>query len=287
MKKSDEIREDRRKRVEADGSLCGEMNGLVELMKILREPGGCPWDRKQTHESLRPYLLEETFEVIDCIDEGRYDDLREELGDLLLQIVFHAQIAAEEGRFAVQDCIRSIREKLIERHPHIFEDIELNTADQVRDQWERIKLNNHKDSDDQPRSTLGGVPKSLPALTRAFRIQEKMAGVGFDWDDAVGAYRKLCEEVEEFGDAIATEKEEDIEEELGDILFSAVNTARLMGFGAEEALRKTTAKVIKRFTLMEHLIENDRKELTSLSLEEMDSFWERVKKNEKKTAPPE
>ncbi len=264
------------KEIQGDGTLCGEIEALVSLMRILREPGGCPWDRKQTYKSLRPYLLEETYEVIDCIDKENYDNLREELGDLLLQIVFQAQIASEEGRFTFIDNIRAIREKLIQRHPHVFGEVKLDTAQQVRDQWERIKLDNH-DNDKQPKGTLGGVPRYLPALTRAFRVQEKMAGVGFDWEEPGGAVKSLREEVEEFAEAIKKGDPNEIEEEIGDILFSVVNTARLAGFGAEEALRRTTEKVIERFTKLEARVEADRKSLTELSLDELDAYWNIIK----------
>lgn len=267
-----------------DNTLCGEMEALVAVMRRLRAPGGCPWDRKQTHDSLRPYLLEETYEVIDCIDRGDYDGLRGELGDLLLQIVFHGQIAEEEGHFSITDSVRAIRKKLIERHPHVFGDVTLQTADEVRDQWEKIKLGN-ENGPHGGKGTLDGVPPGLPALTRAYRVQEKMAGVGFDWESADGALLKLREELEEVTEAMRSQNSERVAEEIGDMLFSMVNAARLAGYGAEEALRRSTGKVIARFKTMEKLAHKEGNSLTDLSLEEMDLYWERAKRLEKGESP--
>ena len=269
-----------------DGSLGGEIEALEAIMRRLREPGGCPWDRKQTHESLRPYLLEETYEVIERIDSGDFDGLREELGDLLLQIVFHARLAGEKGRFQLVDSVRAIREKLIERHPHVFGGPKLDTADEVRDQWEKIKLNNSADKDEKPKGTLDGVPAAVPALTRAFRVQEKMAGVGFDWENPHDALEKLDEEMKEASEAILAGNREHAEEEIGDLLFSVVNAARLAGFGAEESLRRSTEKIIKRFQQMEKMIAEDGHALAELSLEQLDGYWERAKLKEKGGARP-
>ncbi len=267
---------------EGDGTLSGEIEALVKIMSRLRAPGGCPWDRKQTHRSLRPYLLEETYEVLECLDRDDLDGLKEELGDLLLQIVFHAQIADEEERFNLTDSIKSIRLKLIERHPHVFGDLKLETADQVRDNWEKIKLNNSDKK--RKKTTLSGVPSALPALTRAFRVQEKMAGVGFDWENPEGAIDKLREEIEEASEAILEKKQEEAEEEIGDLLFSVVNAARLAGFGAEEALRRSTEKVIARFTDLERMVKKDNKDLTEMTLEEMDKYWDKAKEREKSSS---
>ncbi len=266
-----------------DGTLCGEITALEAIMRRLREEGGCPWDRRQTHESLRPYLLEETYEVIERIDRGDYDGLREELGDLLLQIVFHARLAEEEGRFRLADSIRAIREKLIERHPHVFGGRVLETPDEVRDQWEKIKLeNNGGEKDAASRGTLDGVPAALPALTRAFRVQEKMAGVGFDWPSADGALDKLREEVEEASEAVLSGDRERAEEEIGDLLFSVVNAARLTGIGAEEALRRSTEKVIARFKQVERMAAEDGKSVGELPLEALDAYWDRAKEWERR-----
>lgn len=263
-----------------DGTLCGEMQALAEVMRILREPGGCPWDRKQTHKSLRPYLLEETYEVLERIDRGDYDGLREELGDLLLQIVFHARLAEEKGRFTLADNARAIREKLLRRHPHVFGDVKADTADEVRDRWEKIKLEDSA-APEADKDVLAGVPTALPALTRAFRVQEKMAGVGFDWPSSQGALEKLDEEANEVREAVASGDRERAEEEIGDLLFSVVNAARLSGFSAEEALRRSTEKVIGRFRTLQRLAGEDGHRLSELSLEVMDRYWDRAKELER------
>jgi len=248
-------------------------------MRILREPGGCPWDRAQTHQTLRPYLLEEAYEALEAIDQGDLAALREEMGDLLLQIVFHARMAEEAGHWTLGDVIRGIREKMLERHPHVFGDLKLSTPDQVRDEWEKIKLR-HNGGNEERKSTLGGVPRILPSLTRAFRVQEKMAGVGFDWPDATGAIDKLREELEETVEAVLSRDRDHAEEEIGDLLFSVVNAARLSGFSAEDALRRSTDKVIHRFQRMEQLAEREGGRLAGLSLEEMDRYWEKAKLEE-------
>ncbi len=265
--------------VHGDGTAGGEMEALVAVMKHLRAKDGCPWDRAQTHESLRPYLLEETYEVLSAIDAGDMDELRDELGDLLLQLVFHAEIEVEKGGFTAADSIRAIREKLIRRHPHVFGERKLNTPEQVRDVWEKIKLAD-KGETDTPKSVLSGVPNVLPALTRAFRVQEKMAGVGFDWPDASGALEKLSEEMEEVSEAVLSGDRDHAEEELGDVLFSAVNAARLAGFAAEDALRRSTDKVIKRFQSIERLTAEDGYDVHELNLEQLDAYWDKAKEIE-------
>lgn len=264
-----------------DGTIGGEMEALAAVMRRLRARNGCPWDRAQTHESLRPYLLEEAYEVLAAIDGGDSDALRGELGDLLLQIVFHAQIAAEHDRFALADSIRAIREKLLHRHPHVFGDRKLETPGEVRDAWEKLKLADETNGE-PPRSVLEGVPKSLPALVRAFRVQEKMAGVGFDWPNASGALEKLAEEMKEVSAAVLSGDRDHAEEELGDLLFSAVNAARLAGIAAEDALRRSTEKVIRRFQAIERLVREDGCELTDLTLDQLDAYWDRVKELERR-----
>jgi len=265
----------------SDGSVGDEMRALKAVMDILRGENGCPWDLKQTHQSLRPYLLEETYEVLECIDENNIEGLREELGDLLLHIVFHARIAEEKQLFSLEESIRSIREKMIQRHPHVFSDMNLTTPDEVSEEWERVKLRTNGDKETK-KSSLGGVPKVLPALIRAFRVQEKMAGVGFDWPSPQGALDKLNEEMEEASEAILSGDRDHAEEEIGDLLFSVVNAARLSGFSAEEALRISTDKVINRFRTLEKLATEDGHKLGELSLEVMDSYWDKAKKLERK-----
>lgn len=266
-----------------DGTVGGEMEALVAVMRRLLAEDGCPWDRAQTHESLRPYLLEETYELLDAIDSGDMTELRDELGDVLLQIVFHAQIEAEKGGFTVVDSIRAIREKMLHRHPHVFGERKLDTPNEVRDAWEKIKLEDKKnDQPEEPNSVLSGVPKTLPSLTRAFRVQEKMAGVGFDWPDASGALEKLAEEMDEVADAVLNGSRDEAEEELGDLLFSAVNAARLAGFAAEDALRRSTEKVIRRFQTIERLTAADGHNVHDLNLEELDSYWDKAKEIERR-----
>jgi MazG family protein len=265
--------------VQSDGTIGGEMEALAAVMRRLRAEDGCPWDRAQTHESLRTYLLEETYEVISAIDAGDMAELRDELGDLLLQVVFHGQIASENGSFSVVESIRAIREKMIRRHPHVFGGNKLETPDEVRDLWEKIKSEDKGESE-KTKSALSGVPVALSALTRAFRVQEKMAGVGFDWPDAAGALEKLSEEMDEVTEAVLSGDRDQAEEELGDLLFSAVNAARLAGFAAEDALRRSTEKVISRFKTIERLTGQDGHSVHDLSLEKLDVYWDKAKEIE-------
>jgi MazG family protein len=218
-----------------------ELYRLVDVMKRLRSPGGCPWDREQTHESLKPYLLEEAYEVLSAIDMHDDEELKEELGDLLLQIVFHAQLADEENRFSIDDVAESIVKKLIRRHPHVFSEVKVNGSEEVLQNWEKIK------KDEGKKSALDGVPPTLPALLKARRVQEKAKRVGFDWDNAEGAFEKVVEEVNELKKAIVEGKKGSVEEELGDLLFSIVNVSRFLDVDAEDALRKTIHKFMVRF----------------------------------------
>lgn len=271
---------------QSDGTLGGEIEALAELMRVLRSPEGCAWDAEQTHRSLRPYLIEETYEVLEKLDAGDMEGLREELGDLLLQIVYHTTLAEEKERFNFSDVARGIREKMIRRHPHVFGDVEARDYNAALHAWEKIKLED-KEGDGEVREengTLSGVPKALPALTRAFRVQEKMAGVGFDWPNAQGALDKLDEEMQEAREAILSGDPEHAEEEIGDLLFSVVNAARLSGFSAEEALRRSTEKVILRFRELETLAQADGHKLSDLTLEILDKYWEKAKLKEKNGA---
>jgi tetrapyrrole methylase family protein/MazG family protein len=251
-----------------------EFARLVEIMSILRGEGGCPWDREQTHKSLRPYLLEETYEVLDKIDSGQLEDLAGELGDLLLQIVFHAQIGKEEGAFTIEDVSRRINEKLIRRHPHIFGNAEARTPEEVKHRWEEIKLN------EGSKSVLNGVPSAQPALNRAFRIQEKAAGVGFEWTDIKGVWEKLEEELEELKTASATGDGTEIEDEIGDILFSMVNLSRFLGVNPEDALRGTIRKFVQRFRYVESEMKKAGKVMTQANLDVMDGFWNDAKNHD-------
>jgi tetrapyrrole methylase family protein/MazG family protein len=270
---------------------------LIELMAALRAPTGCPWDRKQTHESLKPYLLEETYEVLETIDQHDHAKLREELGDVLLQVIFHAQIAAEAGAFTTEDVIDTLATKLIRRHPHVFgngnQRDTITNSQQVLSQWEEIKRS-EREAVGSPHSALDGVPKTLPALLRAFQTQARAARVGFDWpqsDAGLGQILgKILEEIGELRDALAhgrSETEpahgqpsgpEPIEAELGDILFSLVNLARFLTVNPEEALRRATNRFIDRFHLMEAQAAEQGRALPDMTLAEMDALWDEAKR---------
>jgi len=249
-------------------------------MARLRGEGGCPWDKQQTHATLKPYLVEETYEVLEAIDTGSPEKLREELGDLLLQIVFHAQIAREEGHFDLEGVARAINEKLIRRHPHVFGDRRVKGVDEVLVNWERLKEDEYAE---ERSSALAGVPSALPALMRAQKLQAKAAKVGFDWPDLAGALSKLEEELREFL-AVLAEAEPDrgrLMDEFGDLLFALVNVARFLAIDAEEALRQTTEKFCRRFRHIEEAAHTRGRRLTEMELAEMDTFWEEAKKLEK------
>ena len=250
---------------------------LARVMERLRAENGCPWDRKQTHESLKPYLIEEAYEVISAIDSGNDDELKEELGDLLLQIVFHAQIAKEEDRFDIDDVAKTIVEKLIRRHPHVFGDVKVSGSDEVLQNWEKIKKEEGKES------IFDGVPEGLPSLLKARRVQEKAKRVGFDWDNIEGTLDKVKEEFDELSEAIKIGKKEKISEEFGDLLFSLVNVSRFLDIDAEDSLRQTIEKFMKRLKNVEKIIKNKgSKDLKNYTLNELDEIWEDVKRKEKK-----
>jgi MazG family protein len=248
---------------------------LVGVMRRLLAPNGCPWDREQSFETLRKYALEEACEVIDAIDSGNRDALREELGDLLLQVVFQAELLRAEGKFAIDDVIAGIVEKLVTRHPHVFGDVKADTADEVLTNWEKIKA-----KEKQGRGILAGVPRSLPALVRAQRIGEKVSRVGFDWSDSRGSFDKVREEISELESAIASGSAKDTEEELGDVLFALVNLARHTEVDAEGALRRTIDKFTQRFAHVEERVKENHGgfgEAGKLPLETLDAYWEEAK----------
>jgi len=249
---------------------------LVDLMERLRSPDGCPWDRKQTPRSLKPFLIEECFEVVDALEEGSPDKVREELGDLLFQIVFHARIAEEEGRFTINDVITAIIEKMTRRHPHVFGRSRLSTDREVLAAWEEIKKK--EKGHEERKSILEGVPRNLPSLLRAHRIQERAARVGFDWNHLNEALPKLDEELAEFKDSLREENAAKVEEELGDLFFTLVNISRFLGVDPEEALRKTISKFVRRFRYIEEQAADAGKALSDMTLEEMDALWELAKK---------
>lgn len=249
---------------------------LLEVMKILRGPEGCPWDREQNHDSLIPYLVEESYEVIEAIESQDMYNLAEELGDLLLQIVFHAQVAQEGGEFSYQEVLRGIIEKMVRRHPHVFGDLAVEDSAEVLQNWEQIKK---EEKQNEENKEFFDFPKGLPALMLATKTQKKVAKVGFDWSDAEGPLTKIYEELEELKGAM--QRGLGIEEEFGDILFACVNLSRFLKVNSEDALRKTVQKFQRRFLEMARLAEEDGHKLEDLTLEEMDSYWEKVKIKEK------
>jgi len=247
-------------------------------MGQLRAPDGCPWDKKQTHETLKPYLIEESYEVLDAIDSGDDTELTDELGDVLLQVVFHAQLASETGRFTVDDVARAISDKLERRYPHVFGDVQADDAATVVKNWEAIKAQEKENKGSKPSSHLNGVARHLPALLRAEKIQKKAARVGFDWDKLEDVTAKAREEVAEFADTLeSSETLTRVEEELGDLLFSLVNVARFVGVCPEEALTKTNQKFISRFEYIEEKLAEQGLTPDEATLEQMDGFWEEAK----------
>ncbi len=244
-------------------------------MAQLRGPDGCPWDRKQTPESLKPFLVEECYEVVDALEDGSPDKVKDELGDLLFQIVFHARIAEEQGEFTIQDVITAIHEKMTRRHPHVFGDEKLTTDKEVLANWEEIKKK-EKGHEDR-KSILEGVPKELPSLLRAHRIQERAARVGFDWNHLNEALPKLDEEIAEFKESLREENAGKIEEELGDVFFTLVNISRFLGVNPDEALRKTISKFIHRFRYIEEQAAEAGRSLNDMTLDEMEKLWQEAK----------
>jgi tetrapyrrole methylase family protein/MazG family protein len=252
-------------------------DSLLDVMARLRGEHGCPWDKEQTRDSLKPYLIEEAYEVLEALDGGRRDALLEELGDLLFQVVFHAQMARESGEFTMADVLERLVAKMVRRHPHVFGDRTVTTAQEALSQWERIK---HAEGGGGARSVLDGLPRSLPALLRARRIQEKAARVGFDWKTPEAAWAKVNEELAESEAALASGDAGKLQEEFGDLLFALVNVARLLGLDAEGCLQQAVEKFRRRFVRMEAEIAAEGKRLTQASLEEMDRSWELVKGDE-------
>jgi len=252
-----------------------QVHRLVELMARLRAEGGCPWDREQTHESLKPYLLEECYEVLEAVDSGHPAKLCEELGDLLLQIVFHAELAAEEGRFDLQAIARCIADKLEHRHPHVFGTVQVRDSDEVVDNWEVLKRAEPRNADRA--SALDGVPHVLPALARATAVQKAAAKVGFDWPDAAGPAAKVEEELQELAAAREQADVRRTADEWGDLFFALVNLTRFARVDAEEALRVATQRFEERFRAVERMADEQGRQLSAMTLEEMDVLWEAVK----------
>jgi len=253
----------------------GALKAFERLLTIMDElRAKCPWDRKQTLESLRHLTIEETYELSDAIIEADLPEIKKELGDLALHIVFYAKIASEKQAFDIADVLNSICEKLIIRHPHIYGDVDANDAETVERNWEQIKL---KEKGNSKKTVLGGVPKSLPALVKAMRIQDKARGVGFDWENKKQVWEKVQEEMEEFRVEEEASKQEEMQEEFGDLLFSLVNYARFTGINPEEALERSNKKFIKRFNYLEEKAKQEGKALGDMTLNEMDAYWNEAK----------
>ena len=252
------------------------IDNLLQIMSQLRHPeDGCPWDVEQNFESIAPYSIEEAYEVQEAITNGDYENLKEELGDLLLQVVFHSQIAKEAKLFAFDEVIDSICKKMIDRHPHVFGDAKADAAFHAKQNWEAEK---HKEKG--RKSRLDGVPNTLPALIRAERLQQKASYAGFDWEKIEQVWEKVHEEILELKEAEASGKKQDIEEEIGDLIFAIVNLSRHLTISSEDALRKTNQKFVRRFKKVEEGIKAKGKELNEASLEEMDLIWNEAKNNE-------
>jgi nucleoside triphosphate diphosphatase len=252
---------------------------LVRIMALLRAPGGCPWDRKQTFDTIKAYLLEESYEVMDAIDRRDWPGLTEELGDLLLQPVFLAEMAAEDGLFNISDALEAINQKLIRRHPHVFADASAETPEDVKQRWDEIKGQEKAEKGHAaPESVLDGVPRNLPALVEAEKISQKAAGVGFEWPSIDGVVDKLQEEVRELADARSTQRQEHVEHEVGDLLFTLVNIARFLKVDPEQALRKTNGRFRTRFA---H-VEREGGTAPDTALDRMEQLWQEAKEREKK-----
>nr|WP_255724841.1 nucleoside triphosphate pyrophosphohydrolase [Tenacibaculum sp. Mcav3-52] len=242
---------------------------MLDIMDDLREK--CPWDKKQTLQSLRHLTIEETYELADAILDNDLQEIKKELGDVLLHIVFYAKIGSEKQAFDIADVANSISDKLIDRHPHIYSDVVVENEEDVKKNWEKLKLKEGK------KSVLEGVPKSLPAVVKANRIQDKVAGVGFDWEEPHQVWEKVQEELSELNDEIKNNNQEKIEKEFGDVLFSMINYARFIGVNPENALEKTNKKFINRFQFLEEAAKKEGKQLSDMTLAEMDVHWENSK----------
>jgi MazG family protein len=247
-----------------------EFEQFVAIVRRLRRE--CPWDREQTHESIRHSLIEETYEVVEAIDTNNMEELKSELGDLFLHVIFHAVIAEQDNEFTLKDILKSISEKLVRRHPHVFGDVKAETSQQVKKNWEKLKLREGRNS------AIEGVPKELPALLRAHRLQDKASKVGFDWERKEDAWRKVEEEVHELHRAIERNNSSQTESEFGDLLFALVNYSRFIGVNPENALRQTVEKFIQRFHYIERKLKEQGKDIHASSLEEMDTLWDEAKK---------
>ena len=257
------------------GEVGNQFEELVKIVSELRAPDGCPWDREQTNQSLLPYFIEEAYELIESVDEKNWENVKEELGDLLLHVVFQGSIAEQDGKFQLVESLITVNEKLISRHPHVFGDAQADEAFHAKQNWEAAK---HKEKGRDSR--LDGVPKNLPALVRAQRLQQKASYAGFDWDKVEQVWEKIHEEILELKEAQLSNNKKHIEEEIGDVIFAVVNLARFLDISAENSLRKTNKKFINRFKKVEKRIAEQKKEMDDATLEEMDAIWNEAKRNE-------
>ena len=251
---------------------------LLDIMRTLRSPEGCIWDREQDHETLKKSLIEETYETIEAIEEGDPEGIREELGDLILQTVFHSQIADENGHFNMSDVLRGIIKKLLRRHPHVFGDSDVSGSDEILSNWEDIKKKERKDNNKDGDSIFSGIPRTLPALHLAYEIQNRASRLGFDWDFPEDVYKKILEELEELKLEIDKGKNQSIHDEMGDLLFSIINYSRHLGIDIEKSLKDTSRKFINRFKSMEESAGAKGLDFKKLSLEEKEKLWEKSKK---------
>ena len=243
---------------------------LLDVMSELRNK--CPWDQKQTFDTLKKLTIEETYELVDAIDKKKYDDIKDELGDLLLHIVFYSKIASENKKFNFNDVLNSLIEKLIYRHPHVYGEIKVSSIDEVKKNWERLKVK------DKNKGILSGVPNHLPSLIKAHRVQDKVASIGFDFPNVKDTVDKIKEEFEEFNSALLSQNKSEIEDEFGDILFSLINYSRHIGIDSDESLKKSIQKFIDRFNKVEKILKSKNLDFDSCSEEELNNFWNDVKK---------
>ena len=243
---------------------------LLDVMSELRNK--CPWDQKQTFDTLKKLTIEETYELVDAIDKKKYDDIKDELGDLLLHIIFYSKIASENKKFNFNDVLNSLIEKLIYRHPHIYGDIKVSSIDEVKKNWERLKVK------DKNKGILSGVPNHLPSLIKALRVQDKVASIGFDFPNVKDTVDKIKEEFEEFNSALLSQNKSEIEDEFGDILFSLINYSRHIGIDSDESLKKSIQKFIDRFNKVEKILKSKNLDFDNCSNEELNNFWNNVKK---------
>jgi MazG family protein len=250
---------------------------LVDIMTRLRAPDGCPWDREQTFDSIKPYTLEETYEVLDAVDRRDWDELRSELGDFMLQAVFFAQMASEEKRFDIGDSLDAINQKLIRRHPHVFADETAETGKQVLKRWDEIKAEERKEKKEAPQDLLATVPRALPALVEAQQITSRASRVGFDWQNTAEVLGKLEEEIKEFEEACARGMQDHVEDEVGDLLFTIVNLARFVKVDPEQALRRTNTKFRQRFGHVERRLAAQGKQVSGTTIEELEDLWQEAK----------